>query len=101
MGWFDILKNTTRMTLDDVEYELNAQHMNEWNRLSAQYEGNPRFMRLNDGGKEARKRALRRVISKFKLQGKNASQASAQRMRLREEADSAFRSQIKNRDRGY
>ena len=97
MGWFDILKNITRMTLDGVEYELNTQHMNEWNRLSAQYERNPRFMRLNDGGKEARKRALRRVINDFKLQGKNASQASAQRMRLKERADEAFRQEDRMR----
>ena len=101
MGWFDILKNTTRMTLDGVEYQLNKQQMDEWSRLSAQYEGNPRFMRLNDGGKEARKRALRRIINQFNLQGKNAQQGAAQRRAFAEEADRAFRSEIKNRDRGY
>lgn len=90
MGWFDILKNLNRITLNGVEYELNEQQRQEWNRLAAENERNPNFMRLNDGGRKAREQALRRVISQFRLKGKDARQAAAERMRLREEENAAF-----------
>lgn len=91
MGWFDILKMASRLTLDDMEYQLTSQQMQEWVNLVEKYKGIPRIMQ--QGETEVRKRALRRIISNHNLVGKSRSQAMAERQaaRQRQEIDSANR----------